>query len=140
MRRRITSSWISARGSYCRGRRRSRREAQRFFVNVSGNAPLKVVEVVKNNRILYRRNGGGPDPMHMEFSFKDSAEFGGDYGNTSMAATSQIKDWSRPETGIRPRPTAAESYYYVRVIQYYDVAQPELDGEVAWSSPIFVRR
>lgn len=50
------------------------------------------------------------------------------------------KDWNRPETGIRPRPEAPESYYYVRVIQAFSQAQLVREGEIAWSSPIFVRR
>jgi hypothetical protein len=57
-----------------------------------------------------------------------------------MHPSSQIKDWRRPETGIRPRPAAAESYYYVRVVQSLNREKPALEGEMAWSSPIFVKR
>ena len=32
----------------------------------------------------------------------------------------------------------SKSYYYVRVTQRYSAAQPEADGEIAWSSPIYV--
>lgn len=110
-----------------------------FTVQVIGTAPLKTVEVIKNNRVVYTARGGS-DPARAAFTFRDVAEFGGDFSDTSMAPTSQIKDWSRPETGIRGRPQGPESYYYVRVVQSFDRAEPERDGEVAWSSPIFIRR
>ena len=81
-----------------------------------------------------------PGTREVRFSFRDSAEFGGDFNDTSMAPTTQIKDWSQPETGIRPRPAEGPSYYYVRVVQRFSAAQPDREGEAAWSSPIFVRR
>jgi hypothetical protein len=110
-----------------------------FQVNVLGTEPLLKVEVVKNNRILYTK-AVEPGAREVRFSFRDSAEFGGDFSDTTMGATTQIKDWSRPETGIRARPSEAASYYYVRVVQRYSAAQPDREGEAAWSSPIFVRR
>ncbi|MCL5746517.1 MAG: DUF3604 domain-containing protein, partial [Acidobacteria bacterium] len=113
-----------------------------FQVNVLGTEPILKVEVIKNNRIIYTKTAeqGAARPQNMEFSFQDAAPFGGDFADTSMGATSQIKDWSRPETGIRPRSSAKESYYYVRVIQSYSREQPDWEGEVAWASPIWVKR
>lgn len=110
-----------------------------FQVYVLGTEPLLKVEVIKNNRILYTR-AVAPGRREASFSFRDTAQFGGNFADTSMGPTSQIKDWSRPETGIRPRPPDAPSYYYVRVVQRYSAAEPEREGEVAWSSPIFVGR
>jgi Protein of unknown function (DUF3604) len=113
-----------------------------FHVAVRGTEPILRVELIKNNRLIYTR---GPEPGAVDarvvtFSFRDSAEFGGAFNDTTMHASSQIKDWSRPETGIRPRPAVAESYYYVRVVQSFSREKPALEGEIGWSSPIFVRR
>jgi hypothetical protein len=38
------------------------------------------------------------------------------------------------DSAFRPDP----SYYYVRVIQSFSSAQPDMEGEIAWSSPIYV--
>ncbi len=59
---------------------------------------------------------------------------------TAMKETSQIKTWEKPETGIRGRAQQPAAYYYVRVIQRYSAAEPDAEGEIAWSSPIFVYR
>lgn len=112
-------------------------ESPVFKVRVIGTEPILRVEVIKNNRVIYTRRGGAQE---ISFSFLDTGEFGGDFSDTSMQPASQIKEWSRPETGIRPRPSSPESYYYVRVIQSYGPAKPQAEGEIAWSSPIFVRR
>ena len=113
-----------------------------FTVSVLGTGPILKVEVIKNNRIIYtqRPAQGAADPSRLAFTFRDMAQFGGNFADTSMAPTSQIKNWDAPETGIRPRPKAKESYYYARVIQSYSAEEPEKDGEIAWSSPIFVRQ
>jgi hypothetical protein len=112
-------------------------ESPTFQVSVQGTAPILRIEVIKNNRVVYTRPGG---PSELGFTFRDGSEPGGDFNETSMGETSQIKNWGKPETGIRPRPSSPESYYYIRVIQSFSAAQPEAEGEVAWSSPIFVRR
>ena len=41
---------------------------------------------------------------------------------------------------VRARPAGKAAYYYVRVLQRYSAAEPQREGEIAWSSPIFVRR
>ena len=113
-----------------------------FHVAVRGTEPILRVEMIKNNRLIYTRSPepGVPDARVVTFSFRDSTEFGGAFNDTAMHASSQIKDWNRPETGIRPRPAVAESYYYVRVVQSFSREKPALEGEIGWSSPIFVRR
>jgi Protein of unknown function (DUF3604) len=35
---------------------------------------------------------------------------------------------------------AAKNYYYVRVLQSFSPEKPDVEGEVAWSSPIFVHK
>ena len=55
-----------------------------------------------------------------QFTFRDNEKF----SDTSMAPTSQIKNWEAPETGIRPRPAGKAAYYYVRVIQRYSRELP----------------
>jgi len=117
-------------------------ESPTFHVAVRGTEPVLRVDVIKNNRVVYTRSPepGLPDPRRLAFVWRDSAESGGDSRDTTMHPSSQIKDWSRPETGIRPRPQAPESYYYVRVLQSFSREKPAVEGEIAWSSPIFVRR
>ena len=51
----------------------------------------------------------------MEFSYRDNEKF----GDTSVAATDQVKNWDAPETGIRPRPASKMAYYYVRAIERF---------------------
>ena len=102
-----------------------------FNVRVRGTGPILTVEVVKNNRAVYTHEGLGSSEV--EFEYKDA-----DFGDTSMGPTVVITDWSRPETGIRPRPNPRESFYYLRVIQSFSEQELAREGEVAWSSPIFV--
>ena len=102
-----------------------------FNVRVRGTEPILSVEVVKNNRAVYTHKGQGSSEV--EFEYKDA-----DFGDTSMGPTVVITDWSRPETGIRSRPNPRESFYYLRVIQSFSEDEPMREGEVAWSSPIFV--
>lgn len=113
-----------------------------FEVDVLGTEAILKIEVVKNNRVIYTWSSerGMPGRRQVRFSFRDTSEYGGNFADTSMGVTSQIKNWSKPETNIRPRPAAKESYYYVRVIQSYGAGKPDLEGETAWSSPIFVRQ
>ena len=81
--------------------------------------------------MVYTKRGEGAS--RVSFRYRDEA-----FGDTSMGETALIKDWSRPETGVRARPSEGESYYYVRVVQSFSAAEPEKAGEVAWSSPIYV--
>ena len=77
--------------------------------------PLLRVEIIKNNRVLYTRNpdANSGDGRTVEYTFRDNEKF----ADTSMAPTSQIRNWGAPETGIRPRPAGKTAYYYVRAIQ-----------------------
>ena len=108
-------------------------ESPTFQIRVQGTEPILRVEIIKNNRIVFSR---GSDSESIEFTYRDNEKF----SDTSMAPTSQIKNWEAPETGIRPRPAAKAAYYYVRVIQRYSREYPDREGEIAWSSPIFVRQ
>jgi hypothetical protein len=113
-----------------------------FQVKVAGTEPVREINIIKNNRIIFTRrtDAAAADPRRVAFTFRDTQQFGGDFADTSMAPTSEIASWSHPETGIRRRPEGKYSYYYVRVIQSYNAERPDLDGEIAWSSPIFVRQ
>jgi hypothetical protein len=97
-----------------------------FRVNVIGTAPVLRVDIIKNNRVVYTRRGGG------EFTFRDTAEFEGNFDDTSMAPSSQIKESTRRRN--------ATSFYYVRAVQSFSSAEPDKEGEIAWSSPIFVTK
>jgi len=68
-------------------------------VRAVGTGPVAAVEIIRNNRSVYRGGGGGEE---VEITYHDIS----------------------PEPGT--------SFYYVRVVQ--------LDGNVAWSSPIWVKR
>lgn len=104
-----------------------------FGVRVQGTEPILSIEVVKNNRVVYTHSGNGATEVEIEYRDEDFAD-------STMGPTATITDWSRPETGIRARPNPNESYYYLRVIQSYSTDEPAREGEVAWSSPIFVER
>ena len=126
-------------GSAMQGAEMVSSQSPAFRVKAVGTEPLLKVEVIKNNRVVYSRSVE-PGAREVQFSFRDAGEFGGNFADTTAAPTSQIRNWERPETGIRPRPSGKDAYYYVRVIQRYSAAQPETEGEIAWSSPIFVRQ
>ena len=102
-------------------------------VNVKGTGPILTVEVVKNNRSVYTHRGEGK--AQVKFEYRDT-----DFADSSMGPTVTIQDWSRPETGIRARPNPNESFYYLRIIQSYSDDELSKEGEVAWSSPIFIER
>lgn len=129
-------------GNALQGDEMEARASPTFQVSVDGTEPIMRVNVIKNNRVIYvwRAAAGSADPRRAAFTFRDSSEYGGEFNDTSMHATSQIKDWAHPETGVRPRPKTPESYYYVRVVQSFSGQKPDEPGEIAWSSPIFVRR
>ncbi len=74
-------------------------EQPRLWARVHGTAPLRKVEVIRNNTYLHTQPGSG---AALEFRYVDN------------------------------QPVAGESYYYLRVEQ--------ADGQLAWSSPIWVRR
>ncbi|MFB3825877.1 MAG: hypothetical protein ACE15B_03875 [Bryobacteraceae bacterium] len=71
----------------------------RLEVKVIGTAPVRQIDVIRNNAFLHNRQ---PMQRDVAFSFVDAA------------------------------PLTGESYYYVRVIQ--------ADDQMAWSSPVWVRR
>ncbi|MBM3726598.1 MAG: DUF3604 domain-containing protein [Acidobacteria bacterium] len=71
----------------------------RIKVKVLGTAPIRQIDVIRNNQFIHNLN-----PMQKDTSF----EF------------------------ADPKPKAGESYYYVRVIQ--------VDDQMAWSSPVWIRR
>ena len=108
-------------------------ESPVFNVNIEGTEPILSVEVIKNNRSVYKTDGAGS--ARVQFEYRDA-----DIDESSMGATALIEDWSRPETGIRGRPDPTENFYYLRVVQSYSASEPDKEGEVAWSSPIFVTR
>lgn len=107
-----------------------------FHIHVNATEPILRLEIIKNNRIVFSRGADPPpaDPRVLDFSYRDNEGF----SDTSVAPTDQIHDWSAPETGIRPRPAEKAAYYYVRVIQQFSPQFPEREGEIAWSSPIYV--
>ena len=102
-----------------------------FEVRIQGTGPILRVEMVKNNRVVYTREGEGRS--NLAFSYRDE----NDFDDVSAGPTATVTDWDRPETGIRPRPDG-ERYYYLRVIQSYSNDEPDKEGEIAWSSPIYV--
>ena len=65
-----------------------------------GTEPILKIELIKNNRVIYTHPMGTPAPERVAFSFRDDA--GGGFEDSTMYPSSQIKDWSKPETGIRP--------------------------------------
>ncbi|MEK7406863.1 MAG: DUF3604 domain-containing protein [Acidobacteriota bacterium] len=71
----------------------------RLWVKVIGTAPIRQIDIIKNNRFIHNRQNLGPEAS---FTFVDND------------------------------PSPGESYYYVRVHQ--------VDDQMAWSSPIWVRR
>src|SRR5262249_33922289 len=103
-----------------------------------GTEPILRVEVIKNNRVVFSRtpDSSAVDGRIMEFSYRDSDKF----DDTSVAPTDQVKNWSSPETGIRPRPAGKMAYYYVRAVERFSRELPDREGEIAWSSPIFVKQ
>jgi hypothetical protein len=100
-----------------------------FTLRAVGTAPILRYEIIKNNTVVYSAAPGADATL----TYRDDA-----FRETSMKETSQIRDWTKPETGIRPRAKQPAAYYYVRIIQSYSAAEPNAEGEIAWSSPIFV--
>jgi hypothetical protein len=70
----------------------------KLVVKVMGTAPIKQIDVIKNNTYVYKINPG-----------QKAADF--EYVDKAMAS--------------------GESYYYVRAEQ--------TDGQLAWTSPVWVR-
>ena len=98
-------------------------EAPELAVNVEGTGPIRTVEIIKNNRVVYTKRGEGASKV--SFRYRDEA-----FADTSMGETALIHDWKRPETGVRARPSESESYYYVRGEQTND--------ELVWASPMWI--
>ncbi len=71
----------------------------KLSVKVIGTAPIRQIDIIKNNTFLHTRQ-----PLEPEVAF----------------------------TFVDNQPSPGESYYYVRVIQ--------VDDQMAWSSPIWVKR
>jgi len=74
-------------------------EAPKLQVRIIGTAPIKQIDVIKNNAFIHKLN---PNQADVKFEFADAAS------------------------------SAGEAYYYVRAEQ--------TDGQLVWSSPIWVRR
>jgi len=75
------------------------KEDPRFLVRVSGTAPIKQIDLIKNRAFVYTTR---PDTRQARFDYADNQSGPG------------------------------ESWYYVRVMQE--------DGQLAWSSPIWIRK
>jgi hypothetical protein len=123
-------------GSVVQGGEMRASQSPTFQIRVRATEPILRLEIIKNNRIVFSR-GADPapgDPKNIDFSYRDNESF----GDTSMTPTDQIRNWNAPETGIQARPSQKTAYYYVRVIQRYSAEFPEREGEIAWSSPIYV--
>jgi hypothetical protein len=86
-------------GEHFMGDEFSTDEVPPILVKAVGTGPVAAVDIIRNNRSIYRNGGGG---LQVDVSYRDTA----------------------PEPGT--------SFYYVRFEQ--------LDGNVAWSSPIWVKR
>jgi hypothetical protein len=86
-------------GEHFMGDEFSTDEVPPILVKAVGTGPVAAVDIIRNNRSIYRNGGGG---LQVDVSYRDTA----------------------PEPGT--------SFYYVRFEQ--------LDGNVAWSSPIWVTR
>ncbi len=73
-------------------------ETPRLWARIVGTAPIRKVEVIRNNAYIHTQPGGDNS---LEFTYVDNQPLGG------------------------------ESYYYIRVEQ--------ADGQLAWSSPIWIK-
>ncbi|MBI4909135.1 MAG: DUF3604 domain-containing protein [Acidobacteria bacterium] len=118
-------------GDVLQGGELTARSSPTFTIRATGTAPILRYEIIKNNKVIYSAAPG----TEAVLTYRDDS-----FANTDMIVTSQIKNWEKPETGIRPRPKAPVTYYYVRVIQSYSAEEKDVEGEIAWSSPIFVGR
>jgi hypothetical protein len=83
---------------------------RRLRVRVHGTAPVRSVEIVRNNRDVHRVEPGG---MDTEFGWTDAAPLA--------------------EVNLAPAPYCPSpfTFYYVRVTQ--------ADGEMAWGSPAWIQ-
>lgn len=88
----------TAEGAFLMGDITSSKSQPKLQVNVLGTAPIKQIDVIKNNQYVYKIN---PGQKTAHFEYVDAA--------------------------IAP----GENYYYVRAEQ--------TDGQLAWSSPIWIR-
>jgi hypothetical protein len=88
----------TAEGTFLMGDIFDSKSQPKLEVNVLGTAPIKQIDVIKNNTYVYKIN---PGQKTAHFEYRDTA--------------------------IAP----GENYYYVRAEQ--------TDGQLAWSSPIWIR-
>ena len=88
----------TAEGTFLMGDITNSKSQPKLQVNVLGTAPIKQIDVIKNNQYVYKINPG-QKTAHFEYA----------------------------DTAIAP----GENYYYVRAEQ--------TDGQLAWSSPIWIR-
>jgi hypothetical protein len=125
-------------GSTMQGDEMQASQTPTFEIRAHGTEPILRVEIIKNNRIIYSRaaDPAAADGRVVDFSYRDNDNF----ADTSMTSTGQIQNWQAPETGIRPRPQEKAAYYYVRVTERFSRDLPDREGEVAWSSPIYVKQ
>lgn len=125
-------------GSTVQGGEMQASQSPMFQIHVRATEPILRLEIIKNNRIVFARatDAATGDPKVIDFTYLDNEGF----ADTSMTPTKEIRNWNAPETGIRPRPSGRTAYYYVRVTQQYSRALPNREGEVAWSSPIYIRQ
>ncbi len=92
----VLEFWI---GEHFMGDEFESKDVPPIVVKAVGTAPVAAVDIIRNNRSIYRNGVAGPE---VEVTYLDTA----------------------PEPGT--------SFYYVRLEQ--------IDGNVAWSSPIWVSR
>jgi len=125
-------------GTVIQGGEMQASQSPTFHVRVQGTEPILRIEVIKNNRIVFTQTpaASSADNRVVEFSYRDNDKF----ADTSVVPTDQVRNWDAPETGIRSRPAGKVAYYYVRAIQRFSKEVPDREGEIAWSSPIYVRQ
>lgn len=87
----------------------SLRSSRRLAVCVHGTAPIKSIEIVRNNTDIHRVR---PEEMDSSFEWEDSEA---------------LDEINLPPTKFTSVPF---TFYYLRVTQY--------DGETAWTSPIWI--
>lgn len=125
-------------GAVLQGGEMQASQSPAFQIHVRATEPILRLEIVRNNRIVFARavDAAAGDPKVMDLAYRDNEGF----DDTSMTATQEIQNWAAPESGIRPRPAGKTAYYYIRVTQRFSPEFPNREGEIAWSSPIYIRQ
>ncbi len=80
-----------------------------FHVSAIGTEPILRIELIKNNRVLFSRSPEAASPDPRRLAFS-------------------FRDTAQFESG----------YYYVRLTQSFSPGQRDIEGEIAWSSPIYI--